>query len=84
MMQEGLCWVLPLVPALPLLRKCSSGKHPVRTGLFSAALGLVGLVAASVLSPVTGVAVTINFFTASVASVLGLPGVVCVMALAVI
>jgi len=84
MFQETLCWILPVIPALPLLRKCSAGKHPVKTGMLSAALGFVGLAAASILSPVTGAVVTVNFFTASVAAVLGLPGVVCVMALAVI
>ena len=44
----------------------------------------IGLAAASILSPVTGVTVAVNFFTAAVAVLLGLPGVVCVTALAMI
>ncbi len=82
MVQGLLCWLLPLVPAYPLLRRCSSGKRPVRTGLLSSALGFGGLAAASVLSPVTGVTVAVNFFTAAVAAVLGLPGIICVTAMA--
>ena len=82
MVQQILCWALPLLPAYPLLRRCSSGKRPVRTGLFSAALGFAGLAAASILTPVTGVGVSVNFFTSTVAAVLGLPGVICVTALA--
>lgn len=84
MIQEFLCWILPLLPAYPLLRRCSLGKRPVRTGLLSAALGFAGLAAACILSPVTGAPVTINFFTSSVAAVLGLPGIVCVTALALL
>lgn len=84
LIQEILCWALPLIPAYPLLRRCSSGERPIRTGLFSSALGLVGLAAASILSPVTGALVSINFFTMSVAAILGLPGIVCVTALALI
>ena len=80
-MREILCWVLLLLAAYPLLRRCSSGKKPVRTGLVSSALGFAGLAAASILSPVTGVTVAVNFFTAAVAVLLG---VVCVTALAMI
>lgn len=76
--------LLWLLPAYPLLRRCSRGSSPLRTGLLSAALGFSGLAAACILSPVTGLPVTINFFTASVASLLGLPGVVCVMAAALL
>ena len=83
-MREILCWVLLLLAAYPLLRRCSSGKKPVRTGLVSSALGFAGLAAASILSPVTGVTVVVNFFTAAVAVLLGLPGVVCVTSLAMI
>ena len=47
-MREILCWVLLLLAAYPLLRRCSSGKKPVRTGLVSSALGFAGLAAASI------------------------------------
>lgn len=74
--------LLWLLPAYPLVRRCSRGAFPLRTGLLSAALGLSGLAASCILSPVTGLPVAINFFTVSVASLLGLPGVICVMAAA--
>ncbi len=82
MKYQFLLWLLPLLPAYPLLRGCSKGRSPVRTGLLSAALGFAGLGAACILSPVTGLAVSFNFFTCAVAALMGLPGVVCVAALA--
>ena len=76
--------LLWLLPAIPLLLHCSRSDKPVRTGLFSALLGLSGLTAACILSPVTGVAVTFNFFTTAVSALLGLPGVAGVMVLAML
>ncbi|MBR4941603.1 MAG: pro-sigmaK processing inhibitor BofA family protein [Clostridia bacterium] len=64
-----------LLPAIPLLLRCSQNPTPIRTGLLSALLGLSGLGAACMLSPVTGLAVTVNFFTTAVSALLGLPGV---------
>ena len=76
--------LLWLLPAYPLLRRCSRLGAPLRTGLLSAALGLSGLAAACILSPVTGLPVAINFFTVAVASLLGLPGMVCIVAAALL
>ncbi|MBQ1237531.1 MAG: pro-sigmaK processing inhibitor BofA family protein [Oscillospiraceae bacterium] len=73
--------VLWLLPALPLLLFCSRNGAPIRTGISSAALGLSGLAAACILSPVTGVAVSVNFFTTAVSVLLGLPGVAGIMIL---
>ncbi len=73
--------VLWLLPAIPLLLLCSRNDAPIRTGLSSAALGLSGLAAACILTPVTGVAVSVNFFTTAVSVLLGLPGVAGMMVL---
>lgn len=76
--------LLWLLPAIPLLLHCSRGGAPIRTGILSALLGLSGLGAACILSPVTGVAVSVNFFTTAVSVLLGLPGVAGIMTMAVI
>ena len=76
--------LLCLVPAVPLLLHCSHGDSPVRTGLLSAALGLSGLAAAAILSPVTGLPVAVNFFNTAAAVLLGLPGVAGMMILSLI
>ena len=76
--------LLWLLPAVPLLLHCSRGDTPIRTGLLSAALGLSGLAAVCILSPVTGLPVTVNFFTAAVSVLLGLPGVAGIMVLSLI
>ena len=47
-------------------------------------LGFSGLLAACILSPVTGIEVTINFFTAAVAVLTGLPGVAGAVILAML
>ena len=76
--------LLWLLPAYPLLRRCSQGASPLQTGLLSAMLGFSGLLAACILSPVTGIEVTINFFTAAVGVLTGLPGVAGAVILAML
>lgn len=75
--------LLWLLPAIPLLLHCSRNGAPVRTGILSALLGLSGLGAACILSPVTGIGVSVNFFTTAVSVLLGLPGIAGIMVLAV-
>ena len=76
--------LLWLLPSIPLLLHCSRSGAPSRTGILSALLGRSGLGAACILSPVTGIGVTVNFFTTAVSVLLGLPGVAAVLAVSMI
>jgi len=75
----NLLYPLAAVSALPVLlcaRKC---KRPVRQILLSGGAGFCGLGLVNLLAGYTGVSIALNFGTAFVCGVLGLPGVILLL-----
>lgn len=56
-------------------------KRPLRTSMLSAFCGVAGLGAVNLLSDSTGVSIALNYATALVSVVLGLPGVIALLLL---
>lgn len=66
---------------LVVARCAAHQRHPFRSLVSGAVCGIAGLSAVTLLSPYTGVALPLNWFTGFMAAVLGLPGVVAVLLL---
>ena len=69
---------------LIVARTAAHQQHPIRSVIASAVCGLAGLSAVALLSPVTGFLLPFNTFTAVCAVILGLPGVILLLALKLI
>ena len=61
------------------LRKCGQQKKPVKAMVINSMTGLVGLVAAAVVTGFAGCGIAVNIATVLVAAVLGVPGVVMIL-----
>ena len=69
---------------LLVLRCAARQRHPVLALLAGAVCGLGVLAVLALLEPVSGIALPLNRFTAFVAAVLGVPGVVLLLLLQLI
>ena len=78
-------WTLALffaaTASLAVLGTLRRAKYPVRTALYSAAMGIAALSAVNLLAGYTGVTVSLNYATSFTAVVLGAPGVVLLLGL---
>lgn len=61
------------------LRRCGGQKKPVLAMAVNSGLGLVGLVAAAVVTGFMGCGIAVNAATVLVSAVLGVPGVVMIL-----
>ena len=77
-------YLLALGCALLVVRSAAAQRHGVRSLLAGAVCGL-GLVALlGLLAPMTGITLPLNRFTAFIAAVLGVPGVILLLLLQLI
>lgn len=73
----GIC--LGVFIILVIIQKIMHSKQPVRTALISMMWGIIALVAVNLCSSFTGVSIPVSPMTLSVSSVLGIPGVTCLL-----
>lgn len=64
-----------------LLVLLSNSKHPYITTLICSGSGIAGLIVVNLLAQFTGVSIGVNFFTAGISVLLGLPGVITMLSL---
>ena len=76
--------LLAAVCAIAVLRCAARQRHPVLAVLAGAVCGLGVLAVMALLEPVSGIALPLNRYTAFVAAVLGVPGVVLLLLLQLI
>lgn len=62
-----------------LLVLLSNSKHPYITTAVCSGTGVIALIAVNLLSGFTGVNLGVNFFTAGVSVLLGIPGVITML-----
>lgn len=67
-----------------VVRCAARQQHGLRALLGGAVSGLAAIALLRLLEPLTGTALPLNRFTAFVAAVLGLPGVICLLLLQLI
>lgn len=77
----GLIFVFMFFLILILL---SNSKRPYLTTLICSGSGILALILVNVLSNFTGVSLGVNFFTSGISVILGLPGVISLLALKLI
>ena len=77
-------WVSGVVCLFLMLRCAARQRHPVLVLLAGAVCGLGVLAVLALLEPVSGIALPLNRFTAFVAAVLGVPGVILLLLLQLI
>ena len=77
-------WAVGAVCLLLVLRCAARQRHPVLAVLAGAVCGLGVLAVMALLEPVSGIALPLNRYTAFVAAVLGVPGVVLLLLLQLI
>ena len=77
-------WVGGAVCLLLVLRCAARQRHPVLALLAGAACGIGALAVLALMEPVSGIALPLNRFTAFVAAVLGMPGVILLLLLQLI
>ena len=76
--------LLAAVCAIAVLRCAARQRHGMRSLMAGAVCGLGALALLGLLEPVTGIALPLNRYTAFVAAVLGVPGVVLLLLLQLI
>ena len=76
--------LLAAVCAIAVLRCAARQRHGIRSLLAGAVCGLGVLAVMALLEPVSGIALPLNRYTAFVAAVLGVPGVVLLLLLQLI
>lgn len=77
-------WAFGAVCLLLVLRCAARQRHPVLAVLAGAVCGLEVLAVIALLEPVSGIVLPLNRYTAFVAAVLGVPGVVLLLLLQLI
>ena len=77
-------WAGGVVCLVLMLRCAARQRHPVLALLAGAVCGLGVLAVLALLEPVSGIALPLNRFTAFVAAVLGVPGVILLLLLQLI
>lgn len=77
-------WAVGAVCLLLVLRCAARQRHPVLAVLAGAVCGLGVLAVMALLEPVSGIELPLNRYTAFVAAVLGVPGVVLLLLLQLI
>jgi inhibitor of the pro-sigma K processing machinery len=76
-----LVWIMAGVSAAAVSLAACAQRHPLRRAGLSALCGCCALGLVKVLTAYTGVGIALNHASAFVASVLGIPGVVLLLAL---
>ncbi len=66
---------------LIIIQKLMKSPHPIRSALIAVIWGIVALAAVNLCSSFTDVSIPVNPLTLSVSSVLGIPGVTCLLLL---
>ena len=77
-------WVLGAVCLVLMLRCAAHQRHPIGAVLAGAICGIGALALLALLEPVSGIELPLNRFTAFVAAVLGVPGVILLLLLQLI
>lgn len=78
-------WLILAVACVVLVLRCAARQqHGFRAVLGSAVCGFAAIALLRLLEPLTGTALPLNRFTAFVAAVLGLPGVISLLLLQLI
>ncbi len=75
-----LLYIMAAVAALATALAAVSHRHPLRRAGLSALCGAAGLGLVNALAGHTGVGIALNYATAFISTVLGLPGVVLLLA----
>lgn len=81
---NGVPWPVWAAAAAALLAVGFAAAHhrrPAGAALSSAVAGIAALGAVNMLAPFTGVGLALNWFTSFAAVVLGVPGVICLLAM---
>lgn len=71
--------IIGFILSVLFLHKCGAQKKPVRAMLVNSLMGLVGLVAAAIVTGFMGCGVAVNVATVLTAAVLGVPGVIMIL-----
>ena len=77
-------WALGAVCLVLMLRCAARQRHPIWAVLAGAICGVGALALLALLEPVSGIDLPLNRFTAFVAAVLGVPGVILLLLLQLI
>ncbi len=77
-------WAGGAVCLIVVLRCVARQRHPILALLAGAVCGLGTLAVLALLEPVSGIALPLNRFTAFIAAVLGVPGVILLLLLQLI
>ena len=77
-------WAGGAVSLIVVLRCAARQRHPILALLAGAVCGLGTLAVLALLEPVSGIALPLNRFTAFIAAVLGVPGVILLLLLQLI
>ena len=73
--------ILHILLGIILLIGCKKLKTPIKNLLFCGILGVLGLLAVSFTAGYTGVAISLSPYTIATSAILGLPGVILLLAL---
>ena len=76
--------VLGVLAAVFVAWAAAKSKKPIRTAMYSGVLGAASLGAVNIAASYTGVAIALNYGTALIAVVLGVPGVITMLLLRVL
>ncbi len=79
MIVSAICGILFLT--LVIVQIVMQSRHPVRSALYSLIPGTAALIAVNMLSAYTAVSIPVSPLTLIVSSVLGIPGVTCLLVL---
>lgn len=71
--------ILGIILSVIFLHKCGLQKKPVKAMVINSLSGVVGLIAAAVVTGFAGCGVAVNAATVLIAAVLGLPGVAMIL-----
>ena len=77
-------WAAAAAALLAVGRAAARHRRPAGAALSSAVAGVAALGAVNMLAPFTGVGLALNWFTSFAAVVLGVPGVICLLAMRLI
>ncbi len=81
---EFLALIIMAIVLVLMAYLISKTKHPVRVALKSSGIGIISLLIINLTSSVTGCYIMINIYSAFIASVLSLPGVIALVFLRVV
>lgn len=80
-MSSKIMLVVMLLGGLAIIYTFTKAKHPVATAFKSAMCGVAALLSVNLVSGVTGCYIAVNPFTAFVATVISLPGIIGILIL---